>query len=243
MKGSTFQPSSDNATSSPAGILEKVAASLDPAGESGKKRNSLFRSLLGYRPSESRSRSQSPKPRSDGLPSNSPSKGSTASSTHSSRGTSPDQNMTSRGSMYESRPSNAMLQRNKSGQNSSADPSGSHETKSSEASQAFFKFSLEFVDRRPHSIPTDMGLEPPRLPLAAQLLLQSMPDFIPDVGAERPEGSFAGVARYSGRALAEWTLVVNECQNFFERRRNEGVPSNRMVETPTLGVESFRRPG
>ena len=48
-------------------------------------------------------------------------------------------------------------------------------------------------------------------------------------------------SKYAGRALAEWAQVVSECDNFFERRRDEGVPCDSMVETPTLGVESFRK--
>ena len=48
-------------------------------------------------------------------------------------------------------------------------------------------------------------------------------------------------SKYAGRALAEWAHVVAECDNFFERRRDEGVPSDKMVETPTLGVETFRK--
>jgi hypothetical protein len=48
-------------------------------------------------------------------------------------------------------------------------------------------------------------------------------------------------SKYAGRALAEWAQVVSECDNFFERRRDEGVPCDRLVETPTLGVESFRK--
>lgn len=51
-----------------------------------------------------------------------------------------------------------------------------------------------------------------------------------------------GVAsKYAGRALAEWAQIVTECDSFFSRRRNEGVPCDKMVETPTLGVESFRK--
>ncbi|KAK2738031.1 hypothetical protein FQN57_007297 [Myotisia sp. PD_48] len=46
---------------------------------------------------------------------------------------------------------------------------------------------------------------------------------------------------YVGRALAEWAMIVSECDNFFERRRNEGIPNDRMVEVPTLGVDSFRK--
>jgi len=110
--------------------------------------------------------------------------------------------------------------------------------------QAHFKFSLEFVDRRPHMVPAEMGLSPPRLPLAAQLVLQRQPGFRPDVEARRPRSAAAvSACTYAGRSLAEWTLVVNECQNFFDRRRSEGVPTASHVETPTLGIESFRRPG
>lgn len=48
-------------------------------------------------------------------------------------------------------------------------------------------------------------------------------------------------SKYAGRALAEWAQIVSECDSFFSRRRDEGVPCDRMVETPTLGVESFRK--
>lgn len=48
-------------------------------------------------------------------------------------------------------------------------------------------------------------------------------------------------SKYAGRALAEWAQVVVECNKFFERRRLEGVPSDELVETPTLSVDSFRK--
>lgn len=48
-------------------------------------------------------------------------------------------------------------------------------------------------------------------------------------------------SKYAGRALAEWAQIVAECDSFFSRRRDEGVPNDRMVETPTLGVEGFRK--
>lgn len=57
------------------------------------------------------------------------------------------------------------------------------------------------------------------------------------------KGEKAARAKYAGRALAEWALVVGECNNFVERRRAEGVPTLRWVEVPTLGVEGFRRFG
>jgi hypothetical protein len=67
----------------------------------------------------------------------------------------------------------------------------------------------------------DSGEAPPLLPAAA-----AMP---PDRGA------------YCGRALAEWTVLVSECHMFFERRKAEGVPGNRWVETPLLGADGFLR--
>ncbi|KAG0159335.1 hypothetical protein PDIDSM_6857 [Penicillium digitatum] len=48
-------------------------------------------------------------------------------------------------------------------------------------------------------------------------------------------------SKYAGRALAEWAHIVSECDSFFARRRDEGVPTDGMVETPTLGVECFRK--
>src|SRR5690606_31388581 len=39
----------------------------------------------------------------------------------------------------------------------------------------------------------------------------------------KPTGFFARCAVYSGRALAEWSTVVHECNSFTERRRAEGV--------------------
>ncbi|CAK7211967.1 hypothetical protein SBRCBS47491_001303 [Sporothrix bragantina] len=50
-------------------------------------------------------------------------------------------------------------------------------------------------------------------------------------------------AKYAGRALAEWSLVVSECNSFIDRRRDEGVYGLKDVEVPTLGVEGMRRLG
>lgn len=55
--------------------------------------------------------------------------------------------------------------------------------------------------------------------------------------------NFVGTSIYKGRALAEWAIVVGECNGFLERRRNEGVPNLKLVEVPLLGVEGFRRYG
>lgn len=110
-----------------------------------------------------------------------------------------------------------------------------------------FKFSLEYVDRR-FAAYRPVALSPPRLPLPAQQHLRSKYDLtalFADSRATRPPttGPAAGCGTYVGRALAEWSMVVKECQNFFDRRIREGAPGNGWVETPALGVETFKRPG
>lgn len=105
-----------------------------------------------------------------------------------------------------------------------------------------FRFSLEWVDKR-FGTYQNMRLSPPRLPLPAQAHLHEKGININPVLSSQPIGPAATSSTYAGRALAEWTFVSHECQNFFDRRKNEGVPSNKQVETPTLAVEAFRRPG
>ena len=105
-----------------------------------------------------------------------------------------------------------------------------------------FRFSLEWVDKR-FGTYQHMRLQPPRLPAPAQMLLQQKGINIDPVPSTQPTGAAVTSSTYAGRALAEWTFISHECQNFFDRRKNEGVPSNRQVETPTLNVEAFRRPG
>lgn len=105
-----------------------------------------------------------------------------------------------------------------------------------------FRFSLEWVDKR-FGTYQNMRLQPPRLPLAAQTFLLHRGINVDPVSSIRPTGPAATSSTYAGRSLAEWTFVSHECQNFFDRRKNEGVPTNRQVETPTLNVEAFRRPG
>lgn len=58
-----------------------------------------------------------------------------------------------------------------------------------------------------------------------------------------PTGFLRQRATYTGRALAEWGIVVNECNSFVERRRDEGVCGLQEVEVPSLGVENLRRMG
>lgn len=63
------------------------------------------------------------------------------------------------------------------------------------------------------------------------------------LGPIRPTGVFKDRATYSGRALAEWNIVVHECNSFIDRRRDEGVCGLKDVEVPSLGVENLRRAG
>ena len=48
-------------------------------------------------------------------------------------------------------------------------------------------------------------------------------------------------SKYAGRALAEWAVIISEFDNFFDRRLKEGVPSDELVETPTLSVENLKK--
>jgi hypothetical protein len=105
-----------------------------------------------------------------------------------------------------------------------------------------FKFSLEWLDR-PIWPSKNRQLSAPTLPAPAQTLLQIHQGVTAEIKPVKPAAEDLRTAKYSGRALAEWALIVTECQNFFERRKEEGVPNNRLVETPTLGVESFRMYG
>ncbi|KAG6001004.1 hypothetical protein E4U21_004782 [Claviceps maximensis] len=59
----------------------------------------------------------------------------------------------------------------------------------------------------------------------------------------KPSGIFAKNAVYSGRALAEWSQVVSECNIFTERRQDDGVERLCDVEVPFLGVDGFRKVG
>ncbi|QSZ28895.1 hypothetical protein DSL72_003401 [Monilinia vaccinii-corymbosi] len=125
-----------------------------------------------------------------------------------------------------------------------------------------FKFSLEWTQNfeKVHSIlqngsagkgpsgvnvSNERQLAPPRLPAPAHAWLGArVPGMSQEVKPQDPK--LAGRdrftrAKYAGRALAEWALVVAECNNFVERRRSEGVPSLRWVEVPTLGMEGFRK--
>jgi hypothetical protein len=107
-----------------------------------------------------------------------------------------------------------------------------------------FRFSLETVDRGGWAS-SPVLLTKPQLPfpggfLLARSLGQEDEDDEneqdePFVAAKKsPTRAARSSSAYCGRALAEWQILVNECGMFFERRKLEGVPGNRFVETPAL---------
>lgn len=115
--------------------------------------------------------------------------------------------------------------------------------------QAFsFKFSLEWSDTRQNAAQKQRKLVAPVLPLQAQTALDEHRLKTDDpkgreVKPLKPVGVAARTSRYGGRALSEWAQVLVECRNFCVRRKQEGVPQDKMVETPTMGVETFRMTG
>ncbi len=104
-----------------------------------------------------------------------------------------------------------------------------------------FKYSLEWMDKENSAVGREMRLHPPKLPLPAQLSLGSRSVDIVASEPRKTEGSDFESSKYAGRALAEWAVLIMECQRFFERRKAEGVPTYQLVETPTLGVDPFRK--
>lgn len=107
--------------------------------------------------------------------------------------------------------------------------------------KATFKFSLEWMAQQPFNS-RDKHLNPTRLPAMSQVYVDSLGEgALEAVDLSDCTDMTAGHWTYSGRALAEWVLVVIEYENFFERRKSEGKESDKDVETPSLGVESLRK--
>lgn len=113
-----------------------------------------------------------------------------------------------------------------------------------------FRFSLEYTNSRPQ-IPAKLRKLPlPTLPHTSQKILDDLNKLeglasrdtlrVPEVKPLKPRVDELSTARYSGRALSEWAQVVQECRNFYVRRKQEGCPSDAAVETPDIVVESFR---
>lgn len=106
-----------------------------------------------------------------------------------------------------------------------------------------FKFSLEWIDGERVPFGKEQHLYPPRLPLFSSSRHSPSELSEPDQDPVNLKGTTTVQGKYAGRALAEWDLLIDEFQEFSKRRIAEGVPDDSLVETPTLGVETFRRPG
>lgn len=105
-----------------------------------------------------------------------------------------------------------------------------------------YRFSLEWVDR-PHHMNRGVRLYPPRLPFPAQVFLRSVQPEPPQPEPGPQRGLKARGNKYVGRALAEWAWVVNNFHNFLGERKSQGVPTDALVETPTLDVDWLRNLG
>jgi hypothetical protein len=103
-----------------------------------------------------------------------------------------------------------------------------------------FKFSLEWSERPSNS--RDRKLYPPCLPPSSHGTLSKEILETGLSGTSSPAKHELAASKYCGIALAEWSALIGECQGFYERRKFEGVMNPRFVETPTLGVETFRKP-
>ena len=195
------------ATASNASQPRKDAEDTNKSQDGGKKRWSLFKSLV---------------------PSGSPKDRSKTSLAQTAPAVSP--------SPLPPPPGTADGSASKTAMNGTARPAPSYRTLS-------FKISLEWIDQDINiTAGRDRRLYPPKLPFPAQLYLQShQSEDIHDNSPLEPIGVTAGPSKYAGRALAEWAILITECQSFFERRKAEGVPSYQLVETPTLGVDPFRK--
>ncbi|KAL8782510.1 MAG: hypothetical protein Q9213_005313 [Squamulea squamosa] len=106
-----------------------------------------------------------------------------------------------------------------------------------------FKFSLEWIGDEKSPFGKEQYLYRPQLPISSSKSLEPPDINLTNLSLYKPQGAAFNSGKYAGRALAEWELVLAEFKEFSERRRMEGVPNIAQIETPTLGVETFRRPG
>ncbi|KAG8525886.1 uncharacterized protein KY384_000646 [Bacidia gigantensis] len=104
-----------------------------------------------------------------------------------------------------------------------------------------FKFSLEWMEKEGRWVGREKRMSPPRTPPFSLLPQSNDPVLDTSRFARKIQGLTRGPGTYTGRALAEWSLSIAECQDFIDRRRAEGVPSYDLVETPTLTVDPFRK--
>ena len=131
----------------------------------------------------------------------------------------------------------------------SPDPTSAHLSKHAESPKSHlfqphsFKFSLEWIGDETSPFGKERQLQRPQLPGTPPNWLERPNIDTLELKPSQAQGAAVNVGKYAGRALAEWDLVLAEFKVFSERRRTEGVPNQTQIETPTLGVETFRRPG
>jgi len=105
-----------------------------------------------------------------------------------------------------------------------------------------FKFSLEHIGKAgSNKRGFNLRFLAPRLPVAAQKWLDLSPQPIQTGQIRQIRGERGIYRKYACCALAEWMLVVTECQNFIDRRKHDGVLYDEQVETPSLQVEPFKK--
>lgn len=107
-----------------------------------------------------------------------------------------------------------------------------------------FKFSLEWINGPRHPFGRELDLSPPKLPPLTEHVLP-MP-FRAEPRDNKPfctpNGLTSNLEKYTGRALAEWAILVDEQRGFVRKRKSEGIPDVCLVETPTLRIDDYSVP-
>ncbi|KAL8716345.1 MAG: hypothetical protein Q9220_000250 [cf. Caloplaca sp. 1 TL-2023] len=104
-----------------------------------------------------------------------------------------------------------------------------------------FRFALEWMDDARSPFGKERQLHEPRVPFTTSRDSDELDRNALHRDTPTRERRTAATSKYTGLALAEWELVVQEFQDFSRTRRSEGIPRDSLVETPTLGIETFRR--
>ncbi|KAL9613844.1 MAG: hypothetical protein Q9167_001642 [Letrouitia subvulpina] len=107
-----------------------------------------------------------------------------------------------------------------------------------------FKFSLEWINGPRHPFGRELSLSPPKLPPLTEHALQTPFEAEPQDNNpfSKPKGLASNIEKYTGRALAEWAILVEEQRDFVRKRRSEGIPDIGLVETPTLRIDDYSIP-
>ncbi|KAL8954155.1 MAG: hypothetical protein Q9222_000039 [Ikaeria aurantiellina] len=104
-----------------------------------------------------------------------------------------------------------------------------------------FRFALEWMDDARSPFGQERQLHEPRVPPIASRSQNSPNRSGRSSDTPMLERQTTTASKYMGLALAEWDLVMQEFHDFASTRRDDGIPRDSLVETPTLGIETFRR--